>query len=148
MKKLICLSAFVFGIICFASAQEKPNNKMELIPSSVKAALNNKYPESHSYQITWEKEKGNYEANWGGKDGEANSVQFTPNGEFLEIVKAIPSSELPKPVLTYIVTHYKSSKFGDIGKVNDAKGKTSYEVEINGKDVIFDENGNFIKEEK
>lgn len=148
MKKLICLSAFVFGIICFASAQEKPNNKMVLVPSSVKSALNNKYPESHSYQITWEKEKGNYEANWGGKDGEANSVQFTPNGEFLEIVKAIPSSELPKPVLTYIVTHYKSSKFGDIGKVNDAKGKTSYEVEINDKDVIFDENGNFIKEEK
>ena len=96
----------------------------------------------------WEKEKGNYEANWGGKSGEDNSVQFTPSGNFIEIVKAIPVSELPKPVLNYVTEHYKSAKLGDMGKVNDAKGNTSYEVEIHGKDVIFDENGNFEKEEK
>src|SRR5665213_1424733 len=35
--------------------------------------------------VSWEKEKGNYEANWGGKSGEDHSAQFTPSGEFLEI---------------------------------------------------------------
>ncbi|MFZ1799839.1 MAG: hypothetical protein WAU24_08235 [Chitinophagaceae bacterium] len=39
-----------------------------------------KYPESKKYHVNWEKENGNYEANWGGKDGEANSVQYTPSG--------------------------------------------------------------------
>ena len=53
-----------------------------------------------------------------------------------------------KGVLSYVKEHYKKAKFGDVGKVLDAQGKTSYEVEINGKDVIFDENGNFVKSEK
>ena len=142
MKKTMGLVAIVFilGTAIFAQ-----NNGAIVVPTAVKTALNSKYPESHSYHITWEKEKSNYEANWGGKDGEANSVLFTPKSEFIEIVKAIPSSELPKPVLTYIAAHYKGAKLGDLGKVSDAKGRTSYEVEIHGKDVIFDENGNFVK---
>lgn len=32
-------------------------------------------------------------------------------------------------------------------KVTDAKGKMFYETEVNKKDVIFDEKGNFVKEE-
>jgi hypothetical protein len=145
MKKIMSIVVIVFILGNAVCAQ---NNKGIAVPAVVKTALNNKYPGSHSYPITWEREKGNYEANWGGKDGEANSVLFTPKGEFIEIVKAIPSNELPKPVLTYVAKHYKGAKLGDIGIVNDAKGTTSYEVEINGKDVIFDYNGNFIKEEK
>ena len=67
------------------------------VPVPVKSALLKKYPDAK--KVTWEKEKGNYEANWGGKSGEDNSVQFTPAGNFIEIVKAIPVSELPKPYL-------------------------------------------------
>ena len=55
-----------------------------------------KYPESKKYHVNWEKENGNYEANWDGKDGEANSVQYTPSGVFIEIVKAISVSDLPQ----------------------------------------------------
>ena len=44
--------------------------------------------------------------------------------------------------------HYKNPRFGDIGKVFDAHGKTSYKVEVNRKDVIFNGNGNFVKEER
>jgi len=31
--------------------------------------------------------------------------------------------------------------------VTDAKGKPSYEAEVNRKDIIFDENGSFVKAE-
>lgn len=55
-------------------------------------------------------------------------------------------SQLPKSTNSYIKEHYQNAKFGDVGKVLDAKGKTSYEVEINRKDVIFDESGKFVKE--
>lgn len=143
MKKIMNFGALLIGLSSFTFAQQSIT-----VPSAVKSALNSKYPESHSYHITWEKEKGNYEANWGGKDGEANSAQFTPKGEFIEIVKEIPSKDLPKNVFTYVNEHYKGAKLNDIGKALDAKGKTSYEVEIHGKDVIFDENGNFVKMEK
>ena len=94
------------------------------------------------------KRKGNYEANWGGKSGEDNSVQFTPTGEFIEIVNAISVSELPKPVLAYVKEHYKGAKITEAGKVTDAKGKISYEAEVKGRDVIFDKDGNFVKSEK
>lgn len=121
------------------------NLKSAHVPVSVKSALFNKYPEAKN--ASWEKEKGNFEANWGGKSGEDNSVQFTPSGEFIEIVKAIPVDALPKSVTEYVKQHYKGAKITEAGKVTDAKGKLSYEAEVNKKDIIFDEKGNFVKAE-
>ena len=115
------------------------------VPAAVKSALEKKYPDAKN--VYWEKEHGNYEANWGGKSKEDNSVQFTPAGEFIEYVKAIPVSELPKEVGTYIKDHYKGAKITEAGKVTDAHGKTFYEAEVKGKDIVFDEHGNFVKAE-
>src|SRR6185312_7375397 len=149
MKKILGLAAILFALSSATYAQENKGGPSHLnVPAVVKKANINKYPESKNYKVTWEKEKGNYEANWGGKDGEANSVQYTPSGQFIEIVKEIPTKDLPKGVLTYIKDHYKTTKPGDVGRATDANGKTSYEVEVHGKDMIFDENGNFVKEEK
>ncbi len=148
MKKIIGITAILFAMSSATFAQENEGSNEHIkVPAVVKNANMKKYPESKKYHITWETEKGNYEANWGGKDGEANSVTYTPSGTFVEIVKEIPVSQLPKSADSYIKEHYKNAKFGDVGKVLDAQGKTSYEVEINRKDVIFDANGNFVKSE-
>ncbi|MGH2648236.1 MAG: PepSY-like domain-containing protein [Ginsengibacter sp.] len=148
MKKIIGLTAILFALSGSTFAQENEGSNEHInVPQAVKNTNMKKYPESKSYHITWEKENGNYEANWGGKDGEANSVQFTPSGNFIEIVKAIKVSELPVNTIAYVKEHYKT-KITEAGKVTDAKGKTSYEAEVKGKDIIFDENGNFVKAEK
>ena len=115
------------------------------VPAPVKSALEKKYPDAKN--VYWEKEHGNYEANWGGKSKEDNSVQFTPAGEFIEYVKAIPVSELPKEVNDYVKAHYKGAKITEAGKVTDAHGKTFYEAEVKGKDIVFDEHGKFVKAE-
>ena len=149
MKKLLSIAAIMLALNAASFAQENEGGHEHInVPAIVKKANMGKYPESKMHHITWEKENGNYEANWGGKDGEANYVQYTPSGKFIEIVKEIPTKDLPKGILSYVKVHYKSPKFGDVGKVLDAQGKTSYEVEINRNDVIFDENGNFVKGEK
>jgi hypothetical protein len=119
--------------------------KESQVPAAVKSALKSKYAEAKGVQ--WEKEKGNYEANWGGKSKEDNSVQFTPSGDFIEMIKAIPVSQLPAPVSSYVKAHYKGAKITEAGKVTDAKGKMTYEAEVNKKDIIFDEKGNFVKAE-
>ena len=62
------------------------------VPPTVKDAFVKKYPDAK--KVSWEKEKGNYEANWGGKSGEDNSVTFTPAAIFLEIVEAIPVTQI------------------------------------------------------
>ena len=150
MKKITGIIAilFAFSTVAFAQKEkdEKENSKSVIVPAAVKAALSKKYPSAS--KVTWEKENGNYEANWGGKGGEDNSVQFTPKGDFIEIVNAIPVSQLPAAVITYVKTHYKGVKITEAGKVTDAKGKIMYEAEVNRKDLVFDENGNFMKGEK
>ncbi len=117
--------------------------KSTAVPKVVKTAFMSKYPQAA--KVNWEKENGNFEANWGGKSGEDNAASFTPAGEFVEIVKAIKISELPSPVAPYITAHYKGAKIKEAGRVTDAAGKTMYEAEIKGSDLIFDEKGNFIK---
>ena len=117
------------------------------VPATVKTAFAKKYPQAKNNKVSWEKEKGNYEANWGGKSGEDNSAVFTPSANFVELVQAIPISQLPASVAPYIKQHYKGAKINEAGKVTDASGKHMFETEIKGKDLIFDEKGVFIKED-
>ena len=112
------------------------------VPTAVKNSLMKKYPESS--KVTWEKEKGNFEANWGGKSGEGNSATFTPSGNFVEIVNAIPVNKLPVSVGPYVKAHFNGATIKEAGKITNAKGKQSYEVEIKGKDLIFDLNGMYL----
>lgn len=145
MKKLflsaLLLSALSTGI---TTAQDLKESE---VPATVKAALLKKFPDATKFKVSWEKEKGNFEANWGGKSGEDNSAVFTPAASFVELVQSIPVSQLPASVAPYIQQHYKGAKIKEAGKVMDAAGKHMFEAEIKGKDLIFDEKGVFIKED-
>jgi hypothetical protein len=136
-------SIFFFIFLLVFRKTEAQDLETREVPSAVKSALQSKYPEAKV--VKWEKEKGNFEANWGGKSGEDNSVQFTPAGQFIEIVKAIPVNELPKAVKSYVKDHFNNAKISEAGRVTDAKGKIFFEAEIHGKDLIFDSNGDFLK---
>lgn len=143
MKKLLFISiVLAIGFVGILLAQDL---KEKDVPAVVKATLAKKFPSAK--KVSWEMEKGNYEANWGGKSGEDNSVLFTPAGTFVELVQAIPVSQLPTSVPVYVKQHYKGAVIKEAGKVTDASGKHMYEAEIKGKDLIFDEKGVFIKED-
>ena len=137
MKKLLIVSLGCLCLMMVVYAQKSIS-----VPAVVKSALIKKYPQAS--KATWEKEKGNYEANWGGKSGEDNSVMFTPVGVFIEIVNAINVSELPANVAPYVKSHFNGAKITEAGKVTDAKGVQTYEAEIKGKDLIFDLNGKYM----
>ncbi|HXB45750.1 MAG TPA: PepSY-like domain-containing protein [Puia sp.] len=136
---LVILSSISTGIAVCQDLKEKD------IPSTVKAAFSTKYPAAKN--VHWEKEKGNFEANWGGKSGEDNSAVFSPSAQFVEIVVAIPVGQLPPSVAPYVAKNYKGAKIKEAGKVTDASGKHMFEAEIKGKDLIFDEKGVFLKED-
>ena len=93
MKKIM-LSAILLvttfsGIVIARDLKEKD------VPPAVKTTFAKRYPQSKNNKVSWEKEKGNYEANWGGKSGEDNSAVFTPAAIFVELVQTIPISQLP-----------------------------------------------------
>lgn len=136
----LILVCFIFFLAWELNAQ-KLNAKS--IPPLVKSALANKY--SLVKNVVWEKEKGNYEANWGGKSGEDSSILFTPSGDFIEMVIAIPTRQLPESIESYTKKHFKGSTITEAGLVKDAKGNISYEVEIDKKDLIFDASGHIVK---
>lgn len=141
MQKLILPGVIALCLMTTGLMAQKV--KSSEVPAAVKTALMKKYPSAEG--VMWEKEKGNFEANWGGKSREDNSVVFTPEGTFVEQVTAIPVSSLPAAVAVYVKAHYPGAKITEAGKVTDAQGKTSYEAEVKGKDLVFDEQGNFIK---
>jgi hypothetical protein len=142
MKKFLICSLVLSAVTGIIVAQDV---KTKDVPEAVKTAFVRKYPAAK--KLSWEKEKGNYEANWGGKSGEDSAVTFTPSAHFVEIVVAIPASQLPAGVEAYVNSQYKGAKIRAAGKVTDAAGRLMYEAEIKGKDLIFDENGAFLKED-
>ena len=145
MKKII--SALIVLTTIFSASQAQLSRHQLFIPEKVRHAFSEKYPSATN--VTWEKEKGNYEGNWGGKSGEDNSVQFAPDGTFVEIAKAIPVSHLPEAIKKYIAVHFKkNSRVTEASEVTDASEKKFYEAEVNGKDIRFDKDGMFVGPEK
>lgn len=143
MKKQLTILLFAGEMLSGTAVMAQ---KVKTAPPAVLSALKAKYPQAT--KITWEKEKGNFEANWGGKSGEDMSVVFTPAGAFVEQVEAITAAQLPQAAQAYVKTHYAGAKINEAGKVTDGSGKISYEAEVKGKDLVFDDKGAFLKAEK
>jgi len=142
MKKRFLLT---LGIAAIAGCAFGQSISAKRVPGAVKSALTKKYPQAT--KVTWEKENGNYEANWGGKSGEDMAVQFSPDGKFVEQTKAIAVSALPKSVVDGVKAKYPAAKIKEAGYVTMADGSVRYEAEVKGKDMLFDKSGAFISEE-
>jgi len=139
------ISIIILGSLIAISAHSQDLNDKQ-VPPVVKAALNKKFPTAS--KVLWDREKGNYEANWGGRSGEDSSAQFTPAGVFVEWVRSVPISSLPSYIPSYVSVHYNDAKIKKVGRTTDVKGIHGYKVEILGKDLIFDVKGGFIREEE
>ena len=141
MKKNMIM-AFAVSSIGFAASAQKI--KTDQVPAKVKTSFAKQYPGA---EVKWEKEAGNYEASFI-KDGSVMSALYEANGTMTESEKDIKVSELPATVLAYVKANYKGKTVKEAAIITKADGTTTYEAEINGKDVIFDANGKFIKEMK
>lgn len=141
MKKLILLLAV--GITTFTACAQKV--KEADVPAPVKAAFTKAYPNSKAG--SWEKENGNYEAEFDLNKTEM-SVLIDPSGKITETETGIQVSELPKTVTDYCAKNYAGKKIAEASKIVNAAGVLTYEAEINKMDVLFDKDGKFIKESK
>ena len=141
MKKIMMMSVFAVSIALNACAQKL---KEADVPVAVKTSFTKKYPGTVA---KWEKEDGKYEA--GFKQGGNNmSALFEANGTMTESEMDIKVSDLPASVLTYVKEYYKGKTIKEGAKITKADGTVNYEAEVDGKDVIFDAEGKFIKDEK
>jgi len=141
MKKLIMMSALAACISFTAGAQKLEASK---VPAAVKTSFAKQYP---GVTAKWEKEDGRYEANFT-QSGKTMSVLIDEKGMIAETEMDIKVAELPNSALTYVKEHYKGKTIKEGAKITKADGTVNYEAEVDGKDVIFDANGKFLKEAK
>lgn len=133
------------GVLLFAFSAGAQKLKKADVPAAAQHALIRDYPTAA--HVVWEKEKGNYEANWGGRSNEDSSVIFTRAGQLVEMAVAIQVRDLPAGVAAYVKKNYPGVRITEAARVRDATGKIGFEAEVKGKDLVFDESGAFIKKE-
>ena len=141
MKKLIMMLTLVASIAFSACGQKLDASK---VPAAVKAAFTKQYS---GVIAKWEKEAGKYEVNFK-QNGNTMSALYEANGTLTETEMDIKAADLPAAVLAYVKEHYKGKTIKEGAKITKADGSVNYEAEVNGKDVIFDANGKFLKEVK
>ncbi|KAF2329067.1 PepSY-like domain-containing protein [Flavobacterium daemonense] len=112
------------------------------IPKIVKSTFLISYPDQTN--VKWEKEKGNYEANFTVGKTE-RSVLLDSNGNILETEEEISVKKLPANALAYIQKNYKSKKIKEAAKITDAHGTVTFEAQVTSIDLIFDKQGTYIK---
>lgn len=135
MKRNIALVALLATTISTAVfAQKMASDK---VPVAVKQAFEKAYPSAK--ETKWDKEGKDYEASFEqGKD--ELSVVFDAKGQVLEVEKEIEFSALPAAVQTAL----KGKKVKEAAMITKG-GKTMYEAEVGGKDLMFDAQGKAIK---
>src|SRR2546423_2009298 len=114
-------------------------------PAAVQSAFSKAFP-----GITpknWDKEDKKYEANFA-KDGKTMSATFDANGALEETETDITVKELPAAISTYVQTYYKGEQIKEAAMITKPNGEKMYEAEVKGKDLLFDMQGKFLKEEK
>ncbi|NML39173.1 hypothetical protein HHL17_18380 [Chitinophaga sp. G-6-1-13] len=140
MKIYVLLGCMMISASAFAQKISEAK-----VPAPVKTAFLKKFPAATG--VKWEMEKGNYEAGFK-ENSQHTSAVFDAKGGWMETETAVPATALPKEATLYITSHYKGSRVKETAKIVKSNGEVNYEAEINGKDVIFDDKGKFLKEEK
>ncbi|HEV7782175.1 MAG TPA: PepSY-like domain-containing protein [Chitinophagaceae bacterium] len=139
MKKITGLTMISAFVSLTACTQKIDISK---VPATIKESFARQFP---GITARWEKEDGKYEAGFK-QDGHEMSALFDSNGVMTESEIEIELSELPANVKEYIKTRYNGASIKETAKIILPGGKTQYEAEIKGRDIIFDSQGNFIKE--
>ena len=133
MKRLLILAVFALATL-EVNAQKMTADK---VPSAVKDNFAKQYPTVKGAK--WDKENADYEASFK-MDGKDISVVFDGKGIEKEVETDIKFSELPMPVQMAL----KGKKVKEAAVIKKG-GKTFYEAEVGGKDLLFEGDGKRVK---
>ena len=113
-----------------------------VVPENVKATFAQEY--KNSTGVRWEKEHGTYEASFN-SNNQKMSATYDDAGKKLETEVAISLSKLPEKAQKYA---NGKGKVKGAARIVKSDGTVIFEAELQGKDLLFAEDGKFIKESK
>lgn len=130
-NKIVVIALVAVGMSCSSDDHEIEESS---VPKSARTALSTAFPDADD--IEWEKEGEDFEASF--ENGKVEmSVVFGADGGIIETEKEIKVSEFPQKVQEAL----KGEKVEEAAIIMK-NGKTMYEAEVGGKDLLFDEDGN------
>lgn len=120
-------------------------NAQKISSLKVPIAVKRVFTKTHAKitHILWEKEKGNFEANWKAR-GLKFAAMFTPEGKLIGTENGIYLKNLPKTAIAFLKTH-EHVKAKEASLIKDASGEKTIEIVAKDKEYIFDVQGKFIK---
>jgi hypothetical protein len=131
---------FIYLLLMNTTEAQKINNRP--IPEVLKNAFSNQFP---GMKPSWEKESENYEVGFV-QNKVSMSAVFNAEGQLLET--EIPVSSLPAEIQSYVDIHYKGSVIKVAAIITKPNGENIDEAATKGKDLLFTDKSNFIKENK
>ena len=137
MKKLFLLLA----IVTFVTQSHAQSLKEKEVPMAVKKAFMKDNPKI--MDAKWSKDGKNFEAEFV-INGVPTAETYYANGKLKEDETEMEVSALPQSIKDYVKANYKGAKIKEASKLL-SKGITTYEAEVNGKDLIFSANGKYLK---
>lgn len=140
LNKVIIMKATIVAVMAFASLQCKAQET----PAVVTSSFSKNFPGVTVKE--WDKEDNEYEANFT-KDGKKMSASFTADGKLQETETDIKVTELPSSVTKYITANYNGATIKEAALI-EKDGSKMYEAEVKGKDLLFNVDGKFLKEEE
>lgn len=114
------------------------------VPESIKNKLMSMYP--HASNVKWEMEDGNYEAMFKLEKNET-SVILSPTGTLVQTETVVNEGLLPQNVKDYMKTQLGGKKITSATVIEKPGGGTSFEVEVDKEDYLFDATGQFTGKE-
>lgn len=127
------------------SACQSSKNKVA-VPDNIKNAFAQVHP--NATDIRWIEEPGIYEAKF--SDGTMKgAVSFNEKGDVVETEEVIGQDNLPNlvSIIEYIRTSYPGESIQQCEKITKQDGSIIYELQIQGKELVFNSEGQFLEEE-
>jgi hypothetical protein len=141
MKKGLLVLALL-GFFIQSQAQKATTKD---VPASVKEACLEVHPKATN--IKWTKKGSTYKCEFT-ENEKSLSATFDNTGFLLENKRNIPIEALPVDIVNYINSKYKNKKIKEVFKMTDRMHVVSYQVQVDGKNLVFDAKGNYLKSVK
>src|SRR5688572_14607555 len=133
MKNLIAI--FILCICSGCLDTDKIN-----VPDQIRSKFTSLHPEAGF--ADWTMEEGNYEASFV-ENNTKTSILLSPTGDLIQTENEMPADQLPQSVKDYVSYQLGGKKIDEAAIIVDAKGVTTYEVQVNKRDYFFDNEGKF-----
>jgi len=146
MKYLLLIAVLSLFSAPGAYAQAKIKVQDKDVPQAVKTAFSSQYPNASG--VHWKMKDGSYKAKFTMDDAK-HLAEFNSAGTLTKTGVAIPKEDMPSVVNSAISREYPNARLGDIYRIKK-DGQTHFLVAFEGqtgKTVMYDEEGNVIREQ-